>query len=971
MSRNCKLRRAIKLALLSGASTVGVSAMSSAYAQDANESEQLEEITVTGSRILRQDYEATSPVFTLNADAFRDAGTPQLEQVLNALPQLVPSLTTTSNNPGSGGQAWLDLRGLGTQRTLVLLDGSRLQPSTTGGVVDLNTIPAAMIESVEILTGGSSATYGSDAIAGVVNVKLRQDFEGVYLGGLTTQSAEGDGATHGISLLLGGNLDNDRGNVVLAFNYDRREALFASERDFSAVAYGPDLQPLGSTSRPEGSFVPSGANSPSQAAYDAVFGGTVPNTSSISFNPDGSVFSTSPVVGYTGDTSDPAYNPANYTYNFAPVNYLQLPLERRQIAGFGHYAITDNIEAHARMIYTNYQSDVELAATPVSSGVGSTMPATNQFIPADLATILASRPDPTADFTFTKRTLDVGPRTGKNGWDVVQGQVGLRGEFQMLNNDWRWDAFANWGKTRRTELQGGNVSRSRLQAAYNGDDTNSALAGTGCIGANGLNPFGLGTMSEACARAVGINATNVTELETQGAVASLAGGLFELPAGTLQTAFGLEYRKGTGVFRPDEFLSSGDVVGFNAAQPVNGTIDVSEAFVEFSVPLLADAPMANYLGLDAAYRYSDYNTAGAIDTYMVGLDYQPTETLKLRGSFNRATRAPSIGELFTPASEGFPQYSDPCWNGSDERTGPDAAQVNALCATQGAFANFPQGNAQVRAITGGNVDLEPETADTYTFGVVWQPTFGDNDLRMAVDWFRYEITDTIDSVGASSIISRCFNSQDANPTYDPANVWCTLFERTPSGEATGVRADNQNLGQRNVDGVDLQVDYALPLGPGDLQASLALTHLLKWELQEDPAAPLAPVEGTITVNLAEAFPENKARLALGYAFENYNVRWTMNYIDGMQVVNNDAERSDVTVGLAPSVPTYVYHRLTGSWAVTDDLSFTLGIDNLTDKQPPIYTADNGAGVQSNTDPSVYDVLGRRYFLSANWEFGND
>ena len=300
MPRNSKLRQAVKLALLSGASSVGVGTLSAAYAQEAPPAEQLEEITVTGSRILRQDYEATSPVFTLGSDDFRDAGTPQLEQVLNALPQLVPSLTTTSNNPGSGGQAWLDLRGLGTERTLVLLDGSRLQPSTTGGVVDLNTIPAAMIESVEILTGGSSATYGSDALAGVVNVKLRQDFEGVQLSGLTTQSAESDGATHGISLLLGGNLADDRGNVVLAFNYDRRDSLFASERDFASVAFGPDLQPLGSTSRPEGSFVPSGANAPTQAAYDAVFGGGVPNTSSIAFNTDSSLFSTTPVVRLYG-----------------------------------------------------------------------------------------------------------------------------------------------------------------------------------------------------------------------------------------------------------------------------------------------------------------------------------------------------------------------------------------------------------------------------------------------------------------------------------------------------------------------------------------------------------------------------------------------------------------------------------------------------------------------------------------------
>jgi outer membrane receptor protein involved in Fe transport len=358
---------------------------------------------------------------------------------------------------------------------------------------------------------------------------------------------------------------------------------------------------------------------------------------------------------------------------------------------------------------------------------------------------------------------------------------------------------------------------------------------------------------------------------------------------------------------------------------------------------------------------------------MLGLDYQPTETIKLRTSFNQATRAPNVGELYTPPSESFPQYSDPCWNGSTERTGPDGAQVDALCQAQGAFANFPQGNAQVRAILGGNVDLEPETADTYTIGLVWQPTFGDNDLRLAVDWFRYEITETIGTVGASSIVSRCYNQQGANPTYDINNIWCTLFTRRPSGEATDVRANNQNLGQRNVDGIDAQADYGFDLGPGSVDVGLALTYLLKWELQEDPAAPLARVEGTITNALAQTFPELKGRLSVGYAFSDYNVRWTMNYIDGMDVVNNNAARTDVNplVALAPTVDSYMYHRLTGSWAITDDISLMLGIDNLTDEDPPIYTADNGAGVQSNTDPSTYDVLGRRYFLSADFRFGGN
>jgi len=963
MPRNIKLRQAVKLALLSGASTMGVGAMSSAYAQEAPAADQIEEITVTGSRIVRKDYETTSPVFTLDSQALVDAGTPQIEQVLNELPQIVPSITTTSNNPSNGGQAFVDMRGLGAGRTLVLMDGARLQPSTVSGLIDLNTIPAGLIQSVEVVSGGGSAVYGSDAIAGVVNIKMRRDFEGVQINAMSSLTGENDGVTNGVNFLMGGNFAENRGNAVMYMSYDDRESVFAGDRAFSQVALGSALTPLGSTSVPEGFYVASGTNEASQAAYDSVFGaGAVPNTSWIGFNQDGSVFSRTNTVNFQGDTSDPGFNPANYTYNYSPVNYLQLPLERRQVAAFGHYGLTEDIEAYARMSYTNYSAAQELAATPVSSGIGSTMSVENPFIPADLATILASRTDPDADFVFAKRTVEIGPRNANNTYNVFQTQLGLRGDFQLGNYDWGWDVLGSWGRTNRLEHQTGNASRSRLQAAYD-----ATAANPDPLGCGGLNPFGAGVMLPACAQAIAIQAQNTTELTTTGVTAAFTGGVMELPAGTLQTAFGAEYREVEAVFRPDEFLSSGDVVGFNAGQPTDGAIDVVEGFVEVAVPLLADIPGISYLGLDAAYRHSDYNLAGGVDTYMAGLEYEPIDSVKFRGSYNRAIAAPNVNQLFRPQSEGFPPYSDPCWNDSDQRLGPDAAQVDALCATQGAGANFPEGNTQVRTLAGGNPNLEPESADTYTFGVVWTPEFAANDLRMAIDWFSYEIEDKIGGVPASSIISRCFNDQGANPTYDNSNLWCQFFERNSAGIAENVQSIDQNLGKNNIDGIDVQLDYGRDLGPGGLTASLALTHLLSWQQQEDPASPLTDQEGTIGIVFGETFPEWKARLSLGYGWQEFNVQWTMNYISSMDAVDNDAGRT-LSTALAPSVPTYLYHRLTGTWSPTDSLSVTLGIANLTDKEPPIYSANAGAGVQANTDPSTYDVLGRRFFLNGTYSF---
>ena len=947
--------------------------MSSASAQDEVDrfARPTDEVTVTGSRIQRQDYEATSPVFTVSKDALIDSGTLNVEQVLNELPQLVPSLTTTSNNPGQGGQAVVDLRGLGTSRTLVLLDGQRLHPSSTSAEVDLNNIPAALIESIEVMTGGGSATYGSDAIAGVVNIKLRRDFEGVEISALSGLSDASDGRTNSMSLVVGGNFDDDRGNAVLAIAWDERDGIFAGSREFSEVALGPDLRPLGSTSIPEGYYVAAGTNLPTQAAVDAAFGqygatpGQVPNTTWIGFNQNGSIFSQVGAINFQGDRTDPGFNAANYTYNYSPVNYLQLPLDRQQFAGFGHYNLTDEIEVYANLMYTSYQAQVELAATPISAGVGSTMPANNPFIPADLAAILASRPTPAATFVFNKRTTDVGPRNGTNEYDTGQVIAGARGDFMVGDKDWSWDVSGSWGRTMRTETQSGNVSRSRLQAAYNNPNAHAAL------GCTGFNPFGEGNITAPCAAAIAIQAQNITVLTTTGATASVTGGVVDMPAGSLEVAFGLETHRTEGDFRPDQFLASGDVVGFNAQQPIRGEIEVDEAFVEVSVPLLADITGINYLGLDLGYRHSDYNTAGKIDTSMAGIEYAPMETLKFRGSYQRATRAPNVFELFRPRTESFPAYSDPCWNGSSYRTGPNGAQVDALCAAQGAGSNFPQGNSQVRALVGGNPDVGPESADTYTFGVVWQPSgTGDGNFRMAIDWFQYELEDVIGSVGAASIISRCFNDQGANPTYDPGNIWCSLFGRSPAGIAENVLSNDQNLGKRNVDGVDFQVDYRRSVGPGTMDLSLAMTHLLSWQQQEDPAAPLTNQEGTIGIEFAETFPEWKGVIGLGYGVDAFDIRWTIRYVDGMQAVNANASRGPVLVGIVPFTPSYENHRLTGTWHPNDQLSLMVGVDNLMDEEPPIYTSDSRAGVQANTDPSTFDVRGRRYFMSLSYMFGS-
>jgi iron complex outermembrane recepter protein len=982
-------------AFAAGACMSALSVTVPAFAQQSTPSEAgaLEEVMVTGSRIARPDFEGNSPVVTLDADMFALSGDVHIENVLNSLPQLAPSFSGTSNNPSNGGQANVDVRGLSgftfAPRTLVLVDGTRVPPSGVLGLVDLNTIPSALIESVEVLTGGASSTYGSDAIAGVVNVRLKRNFEGMQFNVQQSMTEQSDGRMLQVEGMFGGRFADDRGSAVVALTYDDREDVLAGARDFSRVGRGPTLAPVGSGTVPDGR-VDWGANQPSQPLLNQVFGsygasaGSVLPSAPIGFNPDGTVFSfglnraANPVVNYRGDTSDPGFNPLSYTHNAFPINYLQLPLERRQFAALARYELMpDAAEVYTRFMYTSYDATRQLAPTPVTcaSQPGCSVPVTNALIPADLRRLLESRTNPTAPLTFTKRYSELGPRIEENAYDVTQGLVGLRGDFHVGDDPWRWDIYASWGRAENVATQLGNISRSRLQSALNDP---SALASRGCAS---FNPFGAGVLSPACASAIGIRATNVLKTEQLSAVASLTGSLFELPAGALQFAAGIEYREDRGAFQPDEFLTSGDVVGFNAAQRVSGKIDVLEPFAELVVPLLRDVTAADYVGLELGYRHSDYNLAPTADTYKVGLQWSPVESLKLRGSYNRAIRAPSINELFLPQQEGFPGYTDPCNFDSTFRTGANGAQVAALCGAQGipaaVLSTFRQPNTQARAFSGGNKELQPETADTYTFGVSWQASTDSGwarNLAVSIDYFSYEIEDVIGALTASSIIGRCFNQLGTNPTFDPSDAFCQLFSRNPSNFiVTDVDTLTTNLGGLKTTGADINLAWGIDLSAlgagdaGELGFRLFLTRLLSFEQQETATDVLLPREGTISQTVASAYPELKGVLTTTWSIGDFELRHNLRYIDSMDVVNNDAALTPST-GVVPHVAKFVYHDLAARWQASEALSVSLGATNLTDKQPPVYTANAQAGIQSNTDPSTYDVLGRRYFVSATVKF---
>jgi outer membrane receptor protein involved in Fe transport len=941
--------------------------------------QELETVTVTGSRIRRSDYVSDSPTVTVSATAMSETGSTAVEHLLNTLPQFVPSVTTTSNNPGNAGQANIDLRGLGTQRNLVLLNGRRLPPSNSNGTVDVSIVPSALIENIEVVTGGASAVYGSDAIAGVTNFTLKRDFEGVAIDSGYGRTASSDGDEWSSSITLGSNFSEDRGNAVFSFQYAERDAIYQGAREFSRISY--DVRragrfPQGSSFILEGRYDRSDANSFTQEAVDRVFGrygaaaGSVPFTQNLGFNPDGTVFSTGTgepgsVVNFRGDINDPSFDDAGFSYNFSPPNALQMPVKRWNLAGFGNLALNERAEAYVQAFYTTYDTTSTLAPVPAGD---LTIPVTNPFIASDLAELLASRPDAGADFGFRQRMQGVGPREAHDQYDVYQLLAGLRGK---VGADHDWDVYAATSRMTNTNFLNNDVSFERLDELLHAADGGASL----CAG--GYDPFGgPAGMSPACANYVRAYFTNRTTLASSLAEATFGGKAFSLPDGDAQFSVGASWREERFDFRPDLAVANGDLLGFNPVEALAGAFDVTDLFGELYLPVLAGKPLARELGFTLGARFADHSLAGSSTAFKLEGNWQPIDALRLRASYQRAVRAPSIAELFSPANVNNPPLlEDPCDNTSaarrfgahaDARHGGDGA-IRDLCIAQGIRADradtYTFTNSQVQTRGGGNPDLEEEQADTVTFGVV----FGSDRLHASIDWYSIRLNDAIFSVPAGEVVLLCYGYSGNNAALDPADPACQAINRTTTlrggaanGEPSVPSQGTDNVSTLRTSGIDVQVDLSLGLGAaGKLDLNLLGNWLDTWEVSYLPGLPTIDYRGTIGDCVACAFPDYKLLLNARWRLEDFGAGLRVQHLPAME--NKYASYdSFTTVG----VPSITYLDANVSWQKDETIELRLGVENLTDEVPPLYTA----AVQMNTDPSAYDVLGRRYFLRANLKF---
>ncbi|MEQ8690839.1 MAG: TonB-dependent receptor, partial [Pseudomonadales bacterium] len=900
---------------------------------------------------------------------FQDFGVTTVDQMLDTLPQSLGSYSPRSNNPANAGIATVNLRGLGPNRTLVLIDGTRAMPSDGTNLIDMSLIPASLIRKVEVITGGASATYGSDALAGVINFSLDSKFEGFDVSAQGSTTAENDGEENALELAWGKRFRGGDAGIVVFGSYIDREPVSALDRDNTAWPTNRFRDDSGVVvDRPINGFLEEGraqlfGNPPSQDAVDQVFGsyGVDPGLNicsgancSVGVNQDGTLFSLSPLENFR-DAQPPVLTDP-YGGNFDNPGLLQIPMERWSLGAIGDFAVNERVELYGRVIYSH--REVERLIGPASVGGGGSVPVfpapfNAVPIPADLATLMNSRPDPTGPIFVERVFTELGGRGAKFEDDHYQILGGVR---MQLGESWNLNAHISYGELDRKETQPGTLNRATLTQLLSGEAT--------C--GDGFALFGRDTISDACADFISYLPEFNTTFEQTVVEAVASGPIFALPAGEVLLAVGASYRDNGLSYDGDAFVAAGNTSGFRAQDFADGSIDVSEIFAEVVVPIIADRPGAQLLEVTAGYRFSDYSTAGSVESYKGELNYVPVENVRFRASFQRANRAPNLTEvLFTAGDANENIAEDPCSANSSYRTGNvagvDPAQVRDLCLAQGvpsaAIDSF-QGVTSVQGTSSGNPNLDVETADTFTVGAVWTPL---DNLSMSLDYYQIEVEDFINFSAFSPLLERCFNSGGANPGYDVSSNFCQSFGRnSQTGDIVDIQRTFQNVAIVERNGVDVQLNYEMSLGDaGVLRANLLVSSLLEANEQAFATESAVDYSGSIGRRIFQTLPELQSTMTLGWRRDalGLNLRWR--HIDGMdnrRTIDNPLDTASV------GVPSMDYFDLTGVWEINDQLTFTVGVVNLTDEEPPIYTSP----LDYNTDPNTYDVLGQRVFGRVNY-----
>ena len=904
-----------------------------------------EDVTVTGSRLRTSNLTSESPVVVLTSKQIEASNASTIQDVLRLLPQSGTNGTYATTNNGGNGSQCEDLRNLGIARTLVLVNGKRFVHTPYGDgfdCVDLTTIPIALVDRIEVLTGSATTIYGADAVSGVINIVTKKNFVGSQINVNGGISASGDDRQGLISDTTGFDFMNGRGNVVLTGSYLDSGDVAQKNRDWAnpviAADEGPGALTIGSGYTPNGRIF--SLNGPTSYGTDI-------NNSLVPFKNT-----------YLGGTD--GSNVPNGRYNYGADQDLVGRFTQGNLDGAAHFDINDHITAYLDAYYTHKDTHEQLSGQPISGTVdGSQLYVIPQGNPYAEALGINE------DVYQYRRTIDWGPRGYDTHADVYQFDGGFRGN---IVGNWDYDASYAYGRAVNTINQTNQVNFVHLEqeAGFQQTDPvnpnagvyNPAVcnAGAGCVLGN---PFGAGTLSRA-----GINYASFTSHATSYYqlrdlnVSITNNKLVNLPYGPLGLAIGMEHRGEDGAYHPDPIIESGQSLA-NTESPTGGGFSVTEAFGELNIPILKNLLAAKDLSADISGRWSDYSTFGSVENWRAGLNWSPTRDIRFRADIGTSVRQPQIYEAFGGNTTGFPPGTDPCAQVSSY--GSLSGIVGSNCAKAiKAFdaSTFQQAGAgQVPTISGGNPSLQPESARTYTIGTVLTPRWVP-DLTASVDYYHIKIENSIGVLSTQYILDQCYASANFSSPY------CSQINpRTSVGQLSTVVAPYQNLGETRTNGIDFNLNYLLRLRGGfNLQLSNALTDTIGFTEQQTRDGPFQNFKGRLITGLyGVAYPVIRDNATATIAKGPFSFAWTVRYIDGMQ--DNDGS-NDLTPQNSQyyKVNEVFYHDIVATYNFKKVL-LVAGIQNLFDKTPLLVV-----DTTTNTDPNVYDVIGRFFYAKLQVRF---
>lgn len=948
--KTTKLRDAITFALAVGATAVAGTGI--ALAQDATtpppaapadqQAQTLDRIEVTGSRIRRVDAENASPVVTIDRAAIEKTGKLTLGDLIQELPNMSGAPTNPQvNNGGGDGASTIDLRGLGSARTLTLVDGRRVLNN------DVNAIPASAVERIEILTVGASSVYGSDAIAGVVNFIMRKDFQGVEATVNYGLSSRGDGERQGGSITFG--QTGDKGSVMGGVDYNKFAAISSADRDFSKDAtylyYGAPFV-AGSSRNPNGRiFLPQ------------------PNSYGC-----GSVTRLPGAAG--GSQADyRCYNGATDAYNYQRTNLILTPQERTNAFFLGNYQIADDVSAYLQVYSNKTSSGFAIAALPFDANSDSVLISSDNYYNPFGVDFGAGNNQ------FMTRFTSLGQRQSFNATTSNQVFAGVTG---FLGDTWKWDFGLNYGHYSQNSSTRGYVYYEGLRAALGPSflDTDGVVkcgsAGNVIAGCTPLNIFNIDDpQSIATLQQYAVSPMYTTTSVQKGFEANASGELFNLPAGAAQLAFGAAWRR-------DYLRSDVDYVALAGqdgtcfisqeacSSPLAGSFSVGELYAELFVPVLKDLPFAKALNVTFGSRYSNFSKFGNTVNNKLQVEWRPFDDLLLRGTVADVFRAPTIGDVFSGPQGNAPQAQDPCVGYTNDPAHAAACGPGTGATAIPAGGIAPQATSQLTGVVSGSqyagYNLQPEQGRSFDWGLVYDPSWL-SGASMSLDYWRLTLNDTITTIGAQTVLTQCYN--DNNSPY------CPFIKRFANGDVSYISQPTVNIGRYDAQGWDMALRYKLPSTSwGAFNFGFDGTYLNRFDNDVDTttnADPIVRLAGTYNKDYG-MYARVRGRLFANWSLGDWSVSWRTRYIGAFDVPNGDGACASNPIYCGPlRYGKYTTQALQVGYALPSVNSrFDVGVDNLLDKQPPVLYQNNV--LNANTDVNTFDTIGRYYWARYSVKF---